>query len=99
MIGLIVLAVLGAALWGFIAGIKNLVRAIQSRENRGDHVLKCFFGFFVAGFLTYPVVLGPAIAAVACSSGVGLDVRDKVDLSTTGYEFNWPNKRIQLAAG
>ncbi len=92
MLGLITVAVLGAALSGFIVGIKFALRAKREPANRANHVLKSCLGFLLGGYLSYPILLGPAIGTVACSFGVGVDVKERVDLRTNGYEVDWPQE-------
>jgi len=99
MIGIVALIILGTALAGSAFGVARLIRAFRSPGHRVGNALLSLFGFGIAGLLTYPIILGPAVAAVACGSAVGLHDSEKVDLSATGYEVNWPTGIVQLQSG
>lgn len=102
MVALILLGIL--ALLSLVAaclffGVLGTTRAFRTRENRGRNAMLGVLGLSIAGFITYPFVLGPAVAAVACSSGVGPKLHKQVDLSGNGYEINWPPATVRIESG
>lgn len=84
---------------GLVTGFLCLRRAIRSPENRFRNSVWGAFGLALAGFITYPMVLGPVVAAVVCRSDVGLKVHERVDLSGAGYEVNWPAGTVRIDSG
>jgi hypothetical protein len=97
LLGILMLLSLVAACLVF--GVLGTTRAFRSSEKRWRNAMLGVLGLAIAGFLTYPFVLGPAVAAVACSSGVGPDLHKQVDLSGNGYEINWPPETVRIESG
>ena len=96
---LIILVWLSLVAAGLVIGGMCLRRALGSPENRFRNIVWSVFGLALVAFLTFPLVLGPAVAFVACNSSVGLKLYEKVDLSGTGYELNWPTGMVRVESG